>query len=647
MKALLNQFIGGGQTKGEMMSAAGSGSQKMEGDSAGANTSSFTGLMMGFLGMNETPAPGANGTSGSGPSDGISGNSNAKGAAPSEVNKKENKSATGTSVLGMSAEVLGKTNSGEGALTQKSKTADGTSGSAILNGISGKTIGKAAILKTAEGEGKDNTNPVAAAKNLKTRSRNQTTESGKGAPLSKGNAPEGEGTRLKSAEGADAHTSRKLQAATNWSQAASNLLKVKVEAESKNADAKVKGSGNGSTNARVKMAESAAGTIRQELKSNGDAVDKKIITAGKNGVALEADKINGGKSNSGKRLDLSNSGAAKGNNVKPTAGKAVREKIPAPVAGKISTARKEQAASKQETASRAQAENIMKQSAGNKGQMVSEGKNNPAAAADVIKKVQQKQAKKLKMKAERGRAPEASGRRPAVQGSQSSTSASVQSGKFLLRKPAFSVKNLTPGKMISSEVPGKVEAGADTDTSLSHEGGQASEKGFKEIHLNDFKSTRLAEAAGGKKFGRHLGEISRQQAGKSRETARQNTQWKHHRFVLKDGKALNISARSTEGALQLQLNAGNGELGKVLQQHLQEIKQHVQQELNIKVDLQLQDFSGQQSNGENEAGSSSSTPTRSASNSGESSAAAPSATSTSSGTESMRYFGFNNNEWTA
>ncbi|SMO59375.1 hypothetical protein [Fodinibius sediminis] len=131
-----------------------------------------------------------------------------------------------------------------------------------------------------------------------------------------------------------------------------------------------------------------------------------------------------------------------------------------------------------------------------------------------------------------------------------------------------------------------------------------------------------------------------QQQSKGEQTG----SWQHHRFVLEDGQSLNVAARNIEGALHLQLSSGNTELNKVIQQHINEIRQHLKEQLNIEVDLHFQQFDDQQA--QQQSGESSAF---SSSDYGPSSGPSKTEQSSASGSSinPTRYLGFNHNEWTA
>lgn len=119
--------------------------------------------------------------------------------------------------------------------------------------------------------------------------------------------------------------------------------------------------------------------------------------------------------------------------------------------------------------------------------------------------------------------------------------------------------------------------------------------------------------------------------------------WNRHRFVMDDGKVLNVAIRHSEGTMQLQLQAGNSELNKMIRQHIDEIRHYVQEQMNVKIDLQLQHFADQQPS---DQGAPFGTE-RQAPQDEISSASRDYAGSESQATPVIRYLGFNNNEWTA
>lgn len=132
------------------------------------------------------------------------------------------------------------------------------------------------------------------------------------------------------------------------------------------------------------------------------------------------------------------------------------------------------------------------------------------------------------------------------------------------------------------------------------------------------------------------------------QLAKNSVGWKHHRVMLEDGKAINVSARQADGGLQLQLAAGSQELNKIIQQNLDEIRQHLQEQLDLDVELQLQ-YSGQEGSHEAAGDSAQNQQAGHGMLSGdEQGGRVGSGPDGSAGkVERERYFGFNNNEWTA
>ena len=88
--------------------------------------------------------------------------------------------------------------------------------------------------------------------------------------------------------------------------------------------------------------------------------------------------------------------------------------------------------------------------------------------------------------------------------------------------------------------------------------------------------------------------------------------WQKHNFVLEDGKNIQVSARKVEGVLQLKLSSSYSELNKLLMEHENEIRDLLENELELKIDLQMNgggdssaaDFFGGSSNHQSGSGSS-------------------------------------------
>lgn len=122
--------------------------------------------------------------------------------------------------------------------------------------------------------------------------------------------------------------------------------------------------------------------------------------------------------------------------------------------------------------------------------------------------------------------------------------------------------------------------------------------------------------------------------------------WKKHNFVLDDGKKIQLSVREAKGVLQVKMGSVNSDLSKLLQQNLQQIREHLKQEFGSDIDLQ---FEGHQQSGEESAfseDSKSSGQQRDYRNAlSENGLAAEDTGDVASST--VRNFGYNQMEWTA
>ena len=64
--------------------------------------------------------------------------------------------------------------------------------------------------------------------------------------------------------------------------------------------------------------------------------------------------------------------------------------------------------------------------------------------------------------------------------------------------------------------------------------------------------------------------------------------WQKHNFLLEDGKNIQVSARETDGVLQLKLSSSATELNKLLMDHEKEIRELLENELELKINLQME-----------------------------------------------------------
>lgn len=118
---------------------------------------------------------------------------------------------------------------------------------------------------------------------------------------------------------------------------------------------------------------------------------------------------------------------------------------------------------------------------------------------------------------------------------------------------------------------------------------------------------------------------------------------KPHTFILDNGDVLNVAAKQTEGILTLQIDARNQDIVKIIQQHSDDIKVHLQKQLDIEIDLQLNDFNKQDGTSEWEK----SFQQQGKPANGITKADDPAQTTSEQTTaeEQVKRLGFNNNEW--
>jgi hypothetical protein len=76
---------------------------------------------------------------------------------------------------------------------------------------------------------------------------------------------------------------------------------------------------------------------------------------------------------------------------------------------------------------------------------------------------------------------------------------------------------------------------------------------------------------------------------KAASSAQQNSgDWQKHNFTLDDGKNIQLSVRESKGVLQVKMGSMNLDLSKLLQQNLQQIREHLKQEFGSDIDLQFE-----------------------------------------------------------
>lgn len=205
-----------------------------------------------------------------------------------------------------------------------------------------------------------------------------------------------------------------------------------------------------------------------------------------------------------------------------------------------------------------------------------------------------------------------------------------------VKKDEIVFKPLVKIEAQNGNVDLEFQSQADTDSGDSEEG-----KSF--LKLNNTSFTQLTKSSGRREFSTQMIKQLQKQADQSGLGTAKN--WSQHRFLLESGESVNLAVRQSEGVMQLQLGAGNSELNKILIQHINEIRQHLQDQMNIDIDLQLQQFGDQQAdfadNGQNSGNG------KQESNNGTGILRQHAETEIGDSKTRTRYLGFNQNEWTA
>lgn len=123
--------------------------------------------------------------------------------------------------------------------------------------------------------------------------------------------------------------------------------------------------------------------------------------------------------------------------------------------------------------------------------------------------------------------------------------------------------------------------------------------------------------------------------------------WKLHNFSMFDGSRFQMGIRQLEGILQLQLSSVNQELNRLIQMHSQEIRDYLQNEMGLEVDLQFEENSFTQKGNGNLQDNKGDNSSREESVFERQSAIFLRSEQGNQAFAGTRYFGFNDNEWTA
>lgn len=122
--------------------------------------------------------------------------------------------------------------------------------------------------------------------------------------------------------------------------------------------------------------------------------------------------------------------------------------------------------------------------------------------------------------------------------------------------------------------------------------------------------------------------------------------WQKHNFVLDDGKKIQLSVRESKGVLQVKMGSINSDLSKLLQQNLQQIREHLKQEFNSDIDLQFESHDQGEEESAFSEGSKSSDQQRNYRNTVSGNEVATEGTGDVV-SSTVRNFGYNQMEWTA
>lgn len=122
--------------------------------------------------------------------------------------------------------------------------------------------------------------------------------------------------------------------------------------------------------------------------------------------------------------------------------------------------------------------------------------------------------------------------------------------------------------------------------------------------------------------------------------------WQKHSFELDDGNKIELSTRNSDGVIQLKIASSNHELNKLLQQYGQEIREHLEKECELNIDLQFNDKQEEGLSGFFSDSPSSGNGKSSGITGGNSSSSEPSKAQKPL-QQSVRRFGYNQMEWTA
>ena len=190
---------------------------------------------------------------------------------------------------------------------------------------------------------------------------------------------------------------------------------------------------------------------------------------------------------------------------------------------------------------------------------------------------------------------------------------------------------------------------SNTEIAVGSSSASSTSKGFsfdqqnsgEPVILEDSTSVFPKEILERKDFSVRFTKVLQQQQVFTPRTLNTET-FQPHTFILDNGEALNVAAKQTEGVLTLQIEAGNQDIIRIIQQNSDEIKVQLQKQLDVEIDLQLNDFDKQDGNSDLHTSfkKNAQADSRSVQNTDE-----IVDENNSTPTESVKYLGFNKNEW--
>ncbi|MEX2479026.1 MAG: hypothetical protein WD357_11355 [Gracilimonas sp.] len=122
--------------------------------------------------------------------------------------------------------------------------------------------------------------------------------------------------------------------------------------------------------------------------------------------------------------------------------------------------------------------------------------------------------------------------------------------------------------------------------------------------------------------------------------------WQKHSFDLDDGNKIELSTRNVDGVIQVKIASSSIELSKMMQQYGEEIKNHLEQECELSVDLQFDDNQGDAMEGFFGDSPSSGNKGESGNSSGEGPEKILNKRAEEHLQQTVRKFGYNQMEWT-